>query len=104
MSLYGDEGAARKAAKEAKEKLDAATLARYGELSRSDVQHLVINHKWGTVIDDRIRVEVAGLIERLIERLHELGERYDSTLSDIQNEVDALAIVVEQHLAQMGVR
>ena len=104
IGLYDAETAAKKSLKDAITSLDTATLARYGQLSESEIRELVVVDKWGAAAETRIRGEVAGLIERLIERIHELGARYDSTLGDIQRQVDALAVVVEQHLAQMGVR
>lgn len=104
IGLYEAETAAKKISKDAVANLNTATLARYGKLSESEIRELVVVDKWGTAVETRIRAEVAGLIERLIERIHELGARYDSTLGDIQSEVDALAAVVKQNLEQMGVR
>jgi len=103
IQLYEAETAAKKSLKDASAKLDESTLAQYGKLSVADTQLLIIGDKWGGTIDSRIRVEVAGLIQRLIERISELGERYDATLSEIETEGKALRFRVAQHLEAMGV-
>ena len=54
-------------------------------------------------IESGIRSEVAGLIQRLIERITELGRRYDSTSRDIETEIALLSSKVTAHLAEMGV-
>lgn len=104
VGLYGAETAAKKISRDAIANLDTAALAQYGKLSESEIRELVVVDKWRTVAERRIRAEVAGLIERLIERIHELEARYDSTIGNIQGQVDALKALVEQNLAQMGVR
>jgi type I restriction enzyme M protein len=104
IGLYDSEAAAKKFAKDAISNLDTATLAQYGKLSASEIRELVLADKWGAAVQGRIRAEVAGLIERLIERIHNLAVRYEATLGDIQSEVASLAVVAEQNLAKMGVR
>ena len=104
VALYCAETAAKKSAKEASVKLDETALARYGKLSILDVQQLVIDVKWGTAIEGRIRAEEDGLIRKLIDRISELGDRYDSTVGDITDQVDEFSARVGAHLSEMGVR
>ncbi|MGV8857682.1 N-6 DNA methylase [Rhodoglobus sp.] len=103
VALYDAETAAKKSAKESGTQLDQATLAQYGKLSIADIQQLVIDDKWQATTDGRIRAEISGLIHRLITRISELGQRYDSTLGDIAAEVERLETRVAQHLADMGI-
>jgi len=103
IALYEAETVAKKSVKESGMKLDQATLAQYGKLSIAEIQQLVINDKWQATTEGRIRAEVAGLIQRLIVRITELGERYDGTVGDIESEVQALGKRVAEHLAAMGV-
>ena len=104
IGLYDTEAASKKIAKNAGARLDEATLAHYGKLRTVDIQHLVIDDKWGATVDGRVCDEIAGVIRRLIERINQLGERYDSTLESIETEVDALSARIAQHLAEMGVK
>ena len=103
VRLYEAETAAKKSSKEAGAELDESTLTQYGKLSVADIEQLVVGDKWGGTIDSRIRTEVAGLIQRLIERISELGARYDATVGEIETEGEALRFRVAQHLAAMGV-
>ena len=103
VGLYIVEADCKKSAKEAAAKLDESTLARYGRLTVLEIQELVIGEKWGATTESRIVTEVANLIKRLIERISELGERYDSTLGQISAEAELLSAKVSKHLAEMGV-
>ena len=103
LALYDAEAAVKKSSKDVGTKLDQATLAQYGALSTADIQQLVIDDKWRTTTEERIHAEVGGLIQRLIARIAELGERYEETLGDLDREVEALSMKVAEHLAAMGV-
>lgn len=104
LELFNAEATAKKNAKSAGSQLDEATLVKYGHLSTPDVQQLVIDDKWQTTIDGRVRAEVASLIHRLISRISDLGERYRATLDDIEVELRARSAIVDAHLVDMGVR
>ncbi|MBX9718682.1 MAG: SAM-dependent methyltransferase, partial [Microbacteriaceae bacterium] len=104
VGLYDEEAAAKKHAKEAAASLNHATLARYGLLTIDTVQQLVIDDKWRASIEEQIRAEVAGLIQRLIDRIDELSERYNSTLKSLEIEMGVLSARVAEHLAAMGVK
>ena len=104
ISLYDAEAAAKKSVKELGTKLAQATLAQYGILTTNTIQKLIIDDKWQATTEKRIQAEVAGLIHRLITRISELGERYDTTLGEIEADVELLGGRVAHHLAEMGVR
>lgn len=104
IGLFAAESDAKKSVKEATEHLDTKTLAQYGKLSAEDARALVIEDKWGGTIAKRIDEEVAALVQLLIGRLRVLAERYDSTLDEIDAEVEALSAKVAAHLAAMGVK
>ena len=103
LDLYGNETAAKKAAKEAQAALDLAVLKKYGGLVESDVKSLVLGDKWKSSIALRVAGELNVLILALVDRIQQLGERYDATLSDIEAEVQRLNAEVKQHLAKMGI-
>lgn len=100
---YANEAAAKKAVKDATGELNKKTLAQYAALTADDVQGLVIDDKWGATIVGAIEDEVLMLIQRLVSRLRELANRYESTLGDLDSEVQKLNAKVTAHLAAMGV-
>ena len=104
VALYDAEAAAKKSAKVAGALLDEAALVRYGPLSVQEIQELIVDGKWGATINSRIRAEVARLIRRLVDRITELGGRYDRALDSIEAEVNAISVRVSRHLAEMGVK
>ena len=102
IQLYGDETAARKAAKEAQAKLDKEALNKYGDLTEGEVQALVLSEKWGATIRERIADEADSLTLSLVARIRQLGERYAETVSDLDGELRRASAAVEQHLVEMG--
>lgn len=104
IGLYDAEAAAKKAAKEAATALDNATLKQYGKLTTHEIQELVIDDKWRATVARGVESELSGLSLRLVERIRELGERYDETLGDLDLQVEALSAKVAEHLSMMGIR
>lgn len=103
IALYDAEAAARKAAKDARAELDEATLKQYAKLSTADVKDLVIDDKWGDRMRSGVNAEVDALIQKLVDRMNLLGERYEKTVGDLEAEVEALSAKVTAHLGAMGV-
>jgi type I restriction enzyme M protein len=103
IGLFRAGAAAKKAAKDAKVKLDQETMKQYGKLSTADVQSLVIDDKWGGRMVAGVRAELGALIQKLAERLSVLAERYETTVGDLDAEVEALSAKVAAHLAAIGV-
>jgi type I restriction enzyme M protein len=103
IGLFKAEATAKKAAKEARVKLDTLTLQQYGKLTTADVQSLVIDDKWGDRISREVNAEVSTLTQMLIERLKVLGNRYQQTVGELDAEVESLSSKVSEHLAAMGV-
>ena len=101
--LYNAEAAAKKAIKDAQAELDLATLKRYGGLTEDDVKSLVLDDKWQATIVSRVRAEVEALTLALVARVHQLGERYAATVSDLDDELERLEEDVARHLAAMGI-
>jgi type I restriction enzyme M protein len=103
IKLYDEESAAKKAAKEAQAALDVATLRKYGELSEADIKQLVLDDKWKGTIVKQVSEELNSLTLALVDRIQQLGERYDATLADLQSKLADLDRRVASHLASMGV-
>lgn len=83
--------------------LEEKTLKKYGELSKEDVQTLVIDDKWMITISHSIQAEIDEISQRLTNRIKTLAERYELTLNDINDLVDNDQEKVEQHLMKMGI-
>jgi type I restriction enzyme M protein len=104
LALYEDEAVAKRAAKEAKSKLDAAVLAKYNQLDVDDIQDLVVSRKWGGTVSRDIDEELEKLTHQLQDRIRTLASRYGTTVGSLDEEVRRLAVKLEAHLAEMGVR
>ncbi|MDB9845789.1 type I restriction-modification system subunit M [Acidimicrobiales bacterium] len=103
VELLHAEASARKVAKEAQAALDEATLEKYGDLGESDVKTLVLGDKWAASVSSRLDSEVIGLTLDLVTRIQLLGDRYSSTVGDLEGELEALEAKVAGHLADMGI-
>ncbi|WP_343577091.1 type I restriction-modification system subunit M [Mycobacterium sp.] len=103
LKLLNAEAAAKKAVKDAQDKLDLATLTKYGDLTEEEVKALVLEDKWRAVVVHRGAGEVDDLTLDLVARIQQLGERYAATVDDLDAELDRLEDKVAAHLADMGV-
>lgn len=103
LDLVNAEASTKKTVKEAQAALDEQTLRKYGELTDSEVQALVLDDKWHATIGTRVDGEVNALTLALVARIQELGERYAETVGDIDAELEKLESKVAGHLADMGV-
>ena len=104
IALYSAEADAKKDVKLAQQTLDTQTLARYGELDSAAVQELGLDGKWLATIADRVSGELTALTLSLVDRIRELGERYDQTVGDLEAKLADLEARVAKHLAEMGHR
>lgn len=102
IELFKAEAAAKKALKEAQEALALSAVKKYGELSESDVQTLVLDDKWFGAITSDVRREVESLTDALVRRLEVLGRRYGATVGELEEAVAELSVAVAAHLAAMG--
>ncbi len=102
VRLSENETAFGKQIKDAEAELDKKLLAKYRVLSSDDIKGLVIDNKWMTTIEKEIKTEVERVSQRLSQRIKELAERYERTLSDISGTVSEYEKKVHEHLAKMG--
>ena len=103
VSLYDTEAAIKKSVKNALAELDMKVLNQYTKLTEHEVQALVIDDKWHATIMAAISHEITKLTHNLVSRIQELGERYDETATDLEDEVERLSTRVSGHLAEMGI-
>jgi type I restriction enzyme M protein len=102
LVLLKKEGSAKKAAKDAREALDRATLTAYQRLTEAEIKALLLEDKWKATVSRRVDREVELLIECLVDRIQDLGDRYSETLDELQGLLADVDRKVKLHLESMG--
>ena len=102
LKLFTKEATLKKDLKAQVEKLDKLTLAQYAKLTEAEVRTLVADHKWLTSLQAAIQTEIDAISQRLTSRIKELGERYETTLGELDNQTKTLESQVITHLEKMG--
>ncbi len=101
-SLFEQEADAKKALKEAQDKLDIAVVKRYPTLTDDEIKMLVVQDKWLSTLQDNIKAEIEHIIQQLANRVKELEERYVEPLPELTQSVETLSSKVAKHLKTMG--
>lgn len=102
LRLNEAEGAAKKNSKAALSALMQKVAEQYPKLTEEDCKSLLINDKWYAAIERSIDDEVNRIVQNLSSRVKMIGERYESTLSELEKEVEEYSQKVEEHLKKMG--
>ncbi|WNI12102.1 class I SAM-dependent DNA methyltransferase [Corynebacterium sp. Z-1] len=102
ISLFKTETTAKKAVKDANLDLNLKTLATYSKLKKSTICDLIIERKWEVTVHTKIRLVGFLATQQLTNRLETLGQRYSSTLDELQEESQRLQSRVNESLAKMG--
>jgi type I restriction enzyme M protein len=103
LKLNEEEASYKKAIKEAEAALDRLAYEKYPQLSKADVQTLVVDDKWLPTLTAAVQMELDRVSQTLTGRIRQLAERYAVTLPELVAEVAALSAKVEEHLRRMGV-
>ncbi|MGL5871596.1 MAG: hypothetical protein ACRC2R_04385 [Xenococcaceae cyanobacterium] len=98
LALFDKESEADKKVKDAQKKLDKLLLERYKKLTEEEIKTLVVNDKWLATIGQEIKTELDRISQRLTQRIKELAERYEATLSELTIRVDELESKVNNYL------
>jgi len=102
MELSAEESRLKKAVKDADAQLDTRAYAQYTKLSEAEVKALVVDDKWLSALDRAVHGEMDRVSQTLTQRVKELAERYEHTLSELTAQVDTLQAKVNAHLEKMG--
>jgi type I restriction enzyme M protein len=102
LELMEAESDAKKAVKQAQEKLDAVVLKKYGALSEAEIKSLAVDDKWFASIQTAIEGEVSRITYGLAERVRELRQRYSNAMPRLEDRLEAVSKKVEGHLKKMG--
>lgn len=90
------------AIKQARKDLDSSVMQKYSLLTIEEIKKLVIDKKWFYDILESITKIYDDISHVLIERINQLSERYENTLSSIEKEVQEYEDKVKSHLMKMG--
>ncbi|AJA67288.1 type I restriction enzyme M protein [Myroides marinus] len=82
--------------------LEKAVLAKYPALSESEIKDLVLVHKWQAHLENALQQEQERISQNLTQRIKELAERYETTLSSLETAANDAASKVKSHLEKMG--
>jgi len=102
LKLVDDESDANKKVKDAAKALDKKVNEKYKVLTEDEIKTLVVDMKWIPYIVREVNNEMDRVSHRLASRIKELAERYDETLSQLEDEVKSYSEKVEKHLERMG--
>lgn len=82
--------------------LEQAVLAKYPNLSETEIKTLVLEHKWQAYLENALQQEQERISQNLTQRIKELAERYATTLSSLDAATNDAASKVKSHLEKMG--
>ena len=102
LKLVEDESDANKKVKDAIKALDKKVSEKYKVLTENEIKALVVDMKWIPYIVGEVNTEMDQVSNRLASRIKELANRYDETLSRLEDEVKSYSVKVEKHLERMG--
>lgn len=74
----------------------------YPKLSEREVQDMVLHHKWLAEISDRLDALMDSSLQSAIAQLQELSERYEKTLSQLENAAEESHQTVLNDLRTLG--
>ncbi|MCU4227946.1 type I restriction-modification system subunit M [Vibrio cholerae] len=100
--LFDAEADAKKALKEAQDKLDLAVFKQYPKLSIDEIKSLIVDDKWLATLESHIVAEIERVTQQLANRVKELEERYSEPLPALTQSVENLSDKVADHLKAMG--
>ena len=102
LDLSDKEAELKKRIRLAEAELDAKAYAQYPELSRAEIEALVVDDKWLATLDGAIHGDMDRLSQQLTARVKELAERYEMPMPQITDRVVNLEAKVNHHLEKMG--
>ena len=82
--------------------LDAKVAAKYAQLTKADIQTLVVQDKWLATLAASVQSELDRVSQSLTGRIRQLAERYATPLPALGDEVELMSGRVDEHLKTMG--
>lgn len=102
QKLFTQQGTLIKQLKAIQQELDALCYNKYPQLSEEEVKHLVIDNKWLAALKADVQSEIDAISQRLTSRIKDLAERYEYTMTELDDSTKELEDKVSAHLEKMG--
>jgi len=102
LALIEKESEANKKVKDATKALEAKVAAKYAKLTEVEIKTLVVDDKWLATLAVAVQSELDRVSQSLTGRIQQLAERYATPLPKLNEELEALAARVDEHLKKMG--
>ena len=102
LKLSEEQAEANRKVKETKAGLDKKLQDKYPSLTEAEIKTLVVEDKWIATIENTVKNEMQRISQRLTQRIKELAERYETTLTELLQEVNHWEEKVKKHLEKMG--
>jgi type I restriction enzyme M protein len=102
LDLIELESAACKKVKDAQKALDIKVAAKYSQLSEAEIKTLVVDDKWLAALAVSVQSELDRVSQALTGRIKQLAERYATPLPKLIDELETLAVSVDEHFRKMG--
>jgi type I restriction enzyme M protein len=102
QSLNNQIAKLKKEIKAAETALDLLAYEKYPTLTEDEVKSLVVDDKWLATLDTEIHGEMDRISQSLTQRVKQLAERYEHTLTSLTTSVSDLESKMNQHLERMG--
>jgi type I restriction enzyme M protein len=92
----------KKQIKEAEADLDAKAYAHYPKLTEAEIKQVAVDDQWMAALEAAVQGEVDRVSQNLTQRVIELAERYETSVSQMNEHVNKLEEKVNHHLERMG--
>jgi type I restriction enzyme M protein len=92
----------KKQIKNAEEERDLLLAEKYKVLTPDEIKTLVVDDKWMASLRQDIYGELDRVSQRLTQRISELADRYEFTLSEIEGKVKKISSKVFSHLEKIS--
>lgn len=100
--LLKEESSFNKKIKASNEILDKKIKAKYEELSIEEIKYFIVDLKWNKDIFEGIKDIYSAVSHNLANGIMVLAKRYETTLSECEDEVEEYEAKVKSHLERMG--
>ena len=102
VKLAANESQLKRSIKTTEAALDQLAYEKYPELTPDEIKALVVDDKWVATLSDKISGEIWQVAGALTRRVQELGDRYATTLPDMEKRAKDYEAKVRGHLKTMG--
>ena len=100
--LDKEKSALNKTLKEKRTSLTDAVVTKYAALTENDIKMLVVERKWLASVIGGSEALMQNVTHQIVSDVTAVAERYETTLSTIENQVKDLEHEVLQSLKEMG--